>query len=240
MSESYNIMKGPIKILLIEDNVDIQEATCLIFELHWPEARVIQAFKGGEGIALMRVESPDVIILDLGLPDMDGMKVLREIRRFSNIPIIILTVRGEEMDKVRGLELGADDYIVKPFEHEELLVRLGAVLHRQQSEGAPEAGHVSSTKIGIDLENGTVSRDGQPVNLTNTEVNLLKYLVSHEGETLSEMDILNRIWGEEYTDCSEYLQAYIRRLREKLEDNPNNPQLIVKEDDGFKFVQQAA
>lgn len=104
-----------MKVLIIEDSPEIVEAVCLTFELRWPEAKVISTAEGNKGVTLTETESPDLIILDIGLPDIDGFKVLKEIRNFSDIPVIILTVRGEEIDKVRGLELGADDYIVKPF-----------------------------------------------------------------------------------------------------------------------------
>lgn len=245
-------MPEPVKILLIEDNADIREITCLIFEIHWPEAKIIQALKGSEGLALMKTEMPDLVLLDLGLPDMDGMRVLKEIRGYSDIPIIILTVRGEETDKVRGLEMGADDYIVKPFSHKELLARIKVVLHhRQKSSSAakeheytgqpdlPMGGNKSAAnRIVIDFTKDAVYKDGNVVQLTNTELNLLKYLALAPGQFMSANNILAHVWGAEYVDSIAQLKEYIRRLREKLEDDPVNTRILLEEDDGYKYVQE--
>jgi len=225
--------------------------TNLIFEMHMPEARIIPAIKGADGLALMKSESPDMIILDLGLPDMDGMKVLKEIRSYSDIPIVILTIRGDETDKVRGLEMGADDYIVKPFNHNELLARVKAVFRHRGKRGAarikeevkaaPAAARAvpKEKKIKMDVSAGTVQKNGEHVKLSTTELNLLKYLVSHEGKVLSGDDILTKIWGIEYVDCLSNLQQYIRHLREKLEDNPDRPEIIVQEENGYKIARNA-
>jgi len=216
-----------------------------------PEARIIPAIKGADGLALMKSESPDMIILDLGLPDMDGMKVLKEIRSYSDIPIVILTIRGDETDKVRGLEMGADDYIVKPFNHNELLARVKAVFRHRGKRGAarikeevkaaPAAARAvpKEKKIKMDVSAGTVQKNGEHVKLSTTELNLLKYLVSHEGKVLSGDDILTKIWGIEYVDCLSNLQQYIRHLREKLEDNPDRPEIIVQEENGYKIARNA-
>ncbi|TSA54776.1 MAG: DNA-binding response regulator [Dehalococcoidia bacterium] len=245
-------MQGQLKILLIEDNADIREVTCLIFEMHMPEATVIQAVRGTEGLSLMKTEMPDMVILDLGLPDMDGMKVLKEIRSHSDIPIVILTVRGDETDKVRGLEMGADDYIVKPFNHNELLARVRAVLRHRQKGGRdkkkaaiadkPAAGAKTvpvEKRVKVDVSNGLVHKDGEQVKLTATELNLLKYLIAHEGHAISGEDILTKIWGIEYADSTSHLQQYIHHLREKLEDNPDNPEIIVQAENGYKIAQNA-
>jgi len=245
-------MQGQLTILLIEDNADIREVTCLIFEMHMPEARVIQAVKGAEGLSLMKSEQPDMVILDLGLPDMDGMKVLKEIRRQSDIPVVILTVRGDETDKVRGLEMGADDYIVKPFNHNELLARVRAVLrHRQKGGGdkkkaaiagkpAPVAKTVPVEKrVKVDVSKGLVYRDGGQSKLTATELNLLKYLIAHEGMAISGEEILTKIWGVEYADSISHLKQYIRHLREKLEANPDRPEIVVQAEDGYKIAHNA-
>jgi len=231
----------PVKVLVVEDSPEIQEAASLIFELHWPDAIIIQAMKGSEGIEKARLDPPDIILLDLGLPDMDGLRVLKELRSYSNVPVIILTVRGEEMDKVRGLEMGADDYVVKPFAHKELLARMKTVLARR---GTPETGLTGGedktpqaiNNVKIDLNTGTVIRNDKPVKLTSTEYNLLKYLAGQNGKTKSEIDILAHIWGEEYTDCNEYLQVYVKRLREKLEENPSNPRIILKNAEGYRIA----
>jgi two-component system response regulator VicR len=227
-----------MKVLLIEDSKEIQEAIALIFELHWPDAQVIVTGEGSDGISMTETESPDILILDLGLPDIDGFKVLKEVRDFSDIPIIILTVRGEEIDKVRGLELGADDYIVKPFSHMELLARVKAVLRRSH---IPELKEVEKPIIGrdlsIDFASRTISRGGRKLKLTPTEFNLLQCMARNEGKVLTHQTLLTKVWGEEYTDSSEYLKVYIQRLRDKIEDDPSNPKILISERGvGYKFL----
>jgi len=227
-----------LKVLIIEDAPDIVESISLCFELRWPGVKVISTAAGSKGLTLAETESPDVIILDLGLPDMDGLEVLKDVRAFSSVPIIIVTVRGDEMDKVRGLELGADDYITKPFSHIELLARIKAVLRRTyMPELQAEEKPFYSSRLTIDFATRTVTINGQPVRLTPTEYNLLHYLVLNEGAMLTHRALLGKVWGEEYTDSPEYLKVYIQRLRNKLEEDPSNPQLLISERGlGYKFV----
>jgi two-component system KDP operon response regulator KdpE len=190
---------------------------------------------------MVEKESPDIVILDLGLPDVDGFKVLKEIRNFSDIPLIMLTARGEKIDKIRGLELGADDYITKPFGPGELLARIKAVLRRShipELKGA-EMSFVTP-KLAIDFATRTVTKNNQSIKPTPTEFNLLQYLVSNEGKILSHRALLEKVWGEEYTDATDYLKVYIQRLREKLEDDPANPRILLSERGvGYKFVKPA-
>jgi len=244
-------MSERVKILLIEDNADIREITCLIFEIHWSEAQIIQAINGAEGLTMMKSELPDLVLLDLGLPDMDGMRVLKEMRSYSNTPVILLTVRGEETDKVRGLEMGADDYIVKPFSHRELLARIRAVLHHRQkissvvkkqdyadqSDSLRVRNKSAANRIVIDFAKDAVYKDGNIMKLTSTELNLLKHLAVASGQVISANDIISRIWGKEYIGSTSYLQEYMHRLGGKLEDDPGNPKILLKEDDGYKYVQ---
>ena len=227
-----------MKVLIIEDAPDIVESISLCFELRWPEVKVISTAEGSKGLTLAETESPDVIILDLGLPDTDGLEVLKDIRAFSNVPIIIVTVRGDEMDKVRGLELGADDYIIKPFSHMELLARIKAVLRRTRAtELQAEEKSFHSPRLTIDFATRTVTVNGQSVRLTPTEYSLLHYLVLNEGAVLTHRALLGKAWGEEYTDSPEYLKVYIQRLRNKLEEDPSNPQLLISERGvGYKFI----
>lgn len=227
-----------MKILVIEDSPEIIEAISLCFQLRWPEASVVSAINGDTGIEMVETESPDVVILDLGLPDIDGFTVLREIRRFSDVPAIILTIRGNEMDKVRGLELGADDYIVKPFNHAEILARIRAVLRRTTMPQLRDAEEVIiSSELKIDFASSCLHQKGETVKLTPIESNLLHHLVRNEGKTLSHRYLLQRIWGEEYYDATEYLKVYIQRLRSKLEDNPSQPKMLTTErGQGYKFV----
>jgi len=227
-----------LKVLIIEDAPDIVETISLCFELRWPGVKVISTPEGSKGLTLVETESPDVIILDLGLPDMDGLEVLKDVRSFSNVPIIIVTVRGDEMDRVRGLELGADDYITKPFSHMELLARIKAVLRRTLiPELKAEEKSFYSPRLTIDFATRTVTVNGQPVRLTPTEYSLLHYLVLNEGAVLTHRALLEKVWGKEYTDSPDYLKVYIQRLRNKMEEDPGNPQLLISERGlGYKFV----
>ena len=227
-----------MKALVIEDSPDIVEIVSLCFELRWPGVKVISTAEGAKGLTLAKTESPDVIILDLGLPDMDGLEVLKDIRSFSNVAVVILTVRGDEMDKVKGLELGADDYITKPFSHMELLARIQAVMRRTtMPELKTGEKPFHSSRLSIDFATRTVIVDGQPVKLTPTEYNLLYYLVLNEGTVLTHRALLEKVWGEEYADSLEYLKVYIQRLRNKLEEDPANPQLLVSQRGvGYQFV----
>lgn len=239
MNDSPHGGKGPVRILVIEDSEEIQEATRLIFDIHWPEAQILRATRGREGLSLMASQSPDLVILDLGLPDMDGMRVLKEIRESSDVPVIILTVRGEETDKVRGLELGADDFIVKPFGHRELLARIGAVRNRRKVVRNSMEMKVPAKPpraIIVDSATGEAYVNDRLVKMTNTEKSLLKYLASNKGTHLSDEKILADVWGKDYIDCSEYLDVYIRRLREKIEDDTSKPAIILRQKDGYVFT----
>jgi two-component system KDP operon response regulator KdpE len=230
-----------MKVLLIEDNPQVAEAVSLCFEMRWPDTKLISTAKGTKGLILAETESPDVIILDLGLPDIDGFQVLRDIRSFSDVPVIILTARAEEIDKVRGLELGADDYIAKPFSHIELLARIKAVLRRaHMPELKGEEKPFISRRLTVDFVARQVTVDGKPVKLTPTEYNLLRYLVRNEGKVLSHRALLEKIWGEEYTDATDFLKVYIQRLRDKLEVAPSQPKMLITERGvGYKFVRPA-
>ena len=227
-----------MKVMIIEDAVEIVEAVSLCFELRWPGVEVISTTEGKRGVALAKTELLDIIMLDIGLPDIDGFEVLKSIRSFSSVPIIIVTVRGEEIDRVKGLELGADDYVTKPFNHMELLARIQAVLRRtRMPEVTTMEKSFRSPRLTIDFITQTVSVDGQPVKLTPTEYNLLHYLVMNAGTTLTHRALLEKVWGEDYVDSPEYLKVYIQRLRNKLEKTPANPQLLVSQRGvGYQFV----
>ncbi|HJX69777.1 MAG TPA: response regulator transcription factor [Dehalococcoidia bacterium] len=227
-----------MKVLVVEDDPGIIESVSLCFELRWPGANLVSSSAGEKGVELAGTEFPDVIILDLGLPDMDGLEVLRQIRRFSDVPVVILTARGEEMDKVKGLELGADDYITKPFAPAEFLARIKTVLRRSQRT-EPKAGEkpVVRGKLKIDFATREVSLGDRLIKLTPSEYNLLCELVRNEGRVLSNQMLLERVWGPEYTTETEYIKVYIQRLREKLEEEAGNPKMILSERGvGYKFV----
>lgn len=227
-----------MKVLIIEDSPDIVESVSLCLALRWPDVKLIAASRGSQGLTLAETESPGFIILDLGLPDVDGFDVLESIRSFSNVPIIILTVRGDEMDRVRGLEKGADDYITKPFSHLELLARMASVLRRTEHlrmDIARKPFH--SSRLAIDFGSRTVTVAGQPVKLTPTEYNLLAYLVVNEGNVLTHRALLEKVWGEQYVNAPEYLKVYVQRLRNKLEENPAAPKMLITERGvGYRFI----
>jgi DNA-binding response OmpR family regulator len=227
-----------MKVLVIEDDPGIIEVVSLCFQLRWAGTTLASASTGSKGVELVETESPDVVILDIGLPDMDGYQVLREIRRFSDVPVIMLTVRSEDTNIARGLELGADDYITKPFSHIELIARVQAVLRRSQGVSVSEEERpFSSGKLAVDFSRNEVSLEGKPVKLTSTERKLLYHLIRNEGRILSHESLLAKVWGETYIDARDLLRVHIQHLRGKLGDNSESPSVIVTEHGmGYKFV----
>lgn len=222
-------------ILVIDDEPQIQRALRTILSAH--HYRVSVARSGEEGLALAVAEHPDVIILDLGLPDMDGIQVCEQLRLWTQVPIIILSVRSEENDKVRALDKGADDYLVKPFGTEELLARLRVALrHLAKSKGEPESVIVAGD-LSIDLPRHIVLLAGNEVKLTATEFKLLAYLASHANRVLTHQNILNNVWGPEYRDNVEYLRVFMSQLRKKLEIDPKQPEHLISEPGiGYRFI----
>ncbi len=231
-----------MKVLLIEDNSEIVDIVTITLQLRWAEVTLISTFLGNEGVELAKTEQPDLIMLDLGLPDIDGFQVLRQIRDFSDVPVVILTVRGEEMDKIRGLELGADDYITKPFSPGELLARMKALLRRSSiSKATGNVNDKSSVpsikgKLRIDFTSGEVSIGDRLLKLGPREYELLHLLVTNEGAGLSKQALLKKVFPEQEDD-TRFVDVYINKLREKLEEKPERPQMILKEGEtGYKFV----
>jgi len=230
-----------MKVVVIDDSPEIIEVVSLCFQLRWSGATMVSASEGAKGVELVETENPDVVILDIGLPDMDGFQALREIRRFSQVPVIMLTVRDEDTDIARGLELGADDYVTKPFSHIELIARVQAVLRRVQGLPAAEERPFVSGKLLVDFASNEVKVDEKPVKLTSTETKLLHHLIRNEGRLLSHENLLTRVWGEEYRDARDLLRVHIQHLRQKLGDSVESPRIIVTEHGfGYKFVKQAA
>lgn len=231
-----------MKVLLIEDSTEIVDIVAITLKLRWPEVTLVSSFLGKEGVKLVKKELPDIVVLDLGLPDMDGFQVLRSIREFSDVPLVILTVRGDEMDKIRGLELGADDYIVKPFSPAELLARLKALLRRSQvSKTSAKADDKLPTlfikgRLRIDLTSQEVSIDDKLLKLGPREYDLLYCLVTNEGEVVSNQMLLEKVFPENKDDIR-LLEVYMKKLREKLKVNPDDPEIILNEGGmGYKFV----
>ncbi len=226
-----------MKVLVIDDSPEIIEVVSLCFQLRWNGTEVIPASDGAKGLELLEAENPDLVILDIGLPDTDGFQVLREIRRFSQVPVIMLTVRGEDTDVARGLELGADDYVTKPFSHVELMARVQAVLRRAQGLTATEEQPFASGKLWVDFAKNEIKVDGKPIKLTSTEYKLLYHLIKNEGRLLSHENLLTKACGETYRDARDLLRVHIQHLRQKLGDSVESPNIIVTEHGmGYKFL----
>ena len=185
----------------------------------------------------MEREQPDLVLLDISMPGMDGYETLRQIREFSDVPVIMLTARDSVLDKVKGLELGADDYVTKPFDHLELLARVKAVLRRlDMPQPASRAPSFVSDELAVDFASRQVRLRGEPVPLTNIEYKLLYHLVRNAGRVLPHETLLAKVWGREYVDEIDYLRVYVRRLRRKLEDDPDRPRHILTERGvGYRF-----
>ncbi len=230
-----------MKVIVVDDSPEILEVVSLCFQLRWSDAELVSAGTGSAGLELIEAENPDIVILDIGLPDMDGYEVLREIRRFSQVPVIMLTVRGEDTDVARGLELGADDYITKPFSHIELVARVQAVLRRVKGTTVSEEERpFISRKMSVDFTKNEVNVNGKPVKLTSTELRLLYLLLRNEGRLVTHEGLLTKVWGENYVDARDLLRVHIQHLRQKLGDSVESPSIIVTEHGmGYKFVRPA-
>ena len=225
------------RILVADD-----EATLRDFISRNLEARgftVLEASNGLEACALWETEQPELLILDVMMPRMDGLEVCRRVRERSHVPIIVLTALDTESDKVAALDLGADDYLTKPFGVEELLARVRAALRRSQwvAPQSPVPGKQLFRDLEVDLDGHTVRQAGVEVHLTPTEFALLEQLVTNPGKVLTHRMLLQRVWGAEYGDESEYLRVFMGRLRRKLERDPAHPQHLLTEPGvGYKFA----
>ena len=224
-----------MKLLIIEDDQEIVEAISLAFKIRWAEADIVSTHSGRKGIELVEEEMPDVIILDLGLPDMNGFDVLKAIRQFSRIPVLIVTARGEETDVIKGLEWGADDYITKPFRQLELLARVKAHIRRQSQPSE----QLTVGKYKLISETGQFFKSGKQINLTITESLILNHLMSNAGQVIMRSNLIEAVWGGDYPGANDSLKVHIRRLRAKIEDDPGEPRLIItKPGVGYSFAKQ--
>jgi len=205
-----------MRILAVDDEPEVIEVVKLCFHLRWPEAEVIAASTGQEALTAIEGQAPDLVLLDIMLPDIDGFQVCEEVRRFSDVPIIMLTARDAEVERVRGLEMGADDYITKPFSHLELLARSRAVLRRYQNQPPAVGETFQSGNFQMDYATRRVTVEDKQVRLTPIEYGLLYHLTRNAGRVLPHRTLLAKVWGHEYTSELEYLKVYIRRLRNKL------------------------
>jgi len=218
-----------MKVLVVDEETDVARLISISFSMQQPNWEIITAADGQEGLNAVEREQPALVLLDVGLPDMSGFEVLRQIRLFSDVPVIMLTVHDDELSKVHGLELGADDYVTKPFSHLELMARVRAVLRRTQALPMTQEDPFVSKDLTVDFARREVMRRGELVPLTTTEYHLLYHLVRNAGQVLTHEILLARVWGREYVDEINYLKVYISRLRAKLEDDPRDPQHILTE-----------
>ena len=213
-----------MKVLIIEDDRRMVEVISLAFQIRWPEVNVISTDLGEKGLGMVETEYPDVVILDLGLPDISGFEVLKQIRLFSAVPIIISSVMGEEEDVVRGLEWGADEYIIKPFRQLEFLARIKAVIRRQQLPEEEPPIVYGSLHFGLSMSKLFYGK--KEISLTRTEALILYHLMKKRGDVMTYSRFSEVVWGDDYPGATESLRVYIRRLREKLETDPHCPRLI--------------
>jgi len=216
------------KILVIDDDTTL--LSLLRQSLERAGYQVITATNGLTGLQQLYDQRPDLVILDVMMPRMDGWETCSRIREVSQVPIIMLTAKDEEADKIKGFTYGVDDYVTKPFSFAELTARVGAILHRMRRPAPirPPSVHVAGDLL-IDMENRRVMRKGKPVELTPTEFRLLAVLVENAGRVLSHEQLLTRVWGYEYAGDTGYVKRYIWYLRQKLEDDPGKPQYIITE-----------
>jgi len=218
-----------MKLLVVDEEPGVVRVVRAAFRMQEPSWEVLDAACGIDAINMAVTEQPDMILLDIEMPELNGFEVLREIRRFSDIPVIMLTVRDDEISKVTGLELGADDYITKPFGYLELVARVRAVLRRAEKAPFTDEGKLVCGDMEIDFDTRAVVIAGAETPLTNTEYRLLYHLARNAGRPLSHETLLARVWGHEYTDEINYLKVYINRVRAKIEPNPKNPCYILTE-----------
>lgn len=227
--------ESPPHILLIEDEKPIRRF--LNTALQVENMRVFEAETGQQGLIEASTRKPDLLIIDLGLPDREGIEVIREIRTWSNAPIIVLSARTQEQEKVQALDAGADDYLTKPFGVAELLARIRAHLRRHQSPVALTEHEVHFGEVKIDLASRSVTRGEQPVHLTPIEYRLLSVLIRHAGKVLTHRQLLKEVWGPNHSESSHYLRIYMGHLRQKLEQNPAQPQHLLTETGvGYRLI----
>lgn len=227
-----------MKILVVDDDPDVVESVRLAFLLHWRDIDVLSAASGEAALDRVEQDLPDLVLLDIGLPDLDGYQVLTQLRAFSDVPVVMLTARDDTLDKVKGLELGADDYVTKPFDHLELLARVRAVLRRLDIPApVSRAPSFRAGDLEVDFAAQEARLYGAPLSLTPTEYKLLYHLVRNAGRILPHGTLLAKVWGREYVDEVDYLRVYIRRLREKLGDDSEHPRYIRTERGlGYRFL----
>ena len=235
-----------LRVLIADDARDVAEVVAFGARMNWPDCAVTLADDGEEALRRFQEERPDLVILDVSMPPPDGYEVCRRIRSLSSVPILMLTVHDETLDKVRALDLGADDYLTKPFDHIELLARMRALVRRSASGAgrgpaesalSPATGRFVADGFDLDFATREVCVSGRRVLLTSTEYRLLEALVRGAGTAVSHRALLERAWGPEYGGDTQYLKVFIGRLRRKLGDDPEHPHFIQTEwGIGYRFV----
>jgi DNA-binding response OmpR family regulator len=214
-----------MKIVVIEDDIEIVDSVSLTIRMVWPESNIISTGLGKEGIDLVSNEKPDINILDLGLPDISGFEVLKQIRLFSVVPILVLTVRAEEQNVVKALEMGADEYIVKPFRQMEFLARLRLLLRKHEPSYIKSRFSIGNWQF--DHYNHKLIHNDKEVHLSNTESTILSHLFLNKRKVVTFSSLANILWEDEYPGCKDAIQVYIRRLRKKIEINASQPKIIL-------------
>jgi two-component system, OmpR family, response regulator VicR len=216
--------KHPMKILVIEDDPQIVEVVTTVIQIRWPEAEVISTHLGKRGLELIAEESPSVVILDIGLPDISGYEVIKSIRLFSGVPLVILSSRDKEVDIVRGLELGADDYVTKPFRHMELISRVKTAMRRSPDAKAQQ---MKLGELRYDPAILEVFWKGKTIVLTHTEGDIFHLLMKNADHVVTYSSLAKAVWGNDYVGATEALKVHIRRMREKIEVDPDKARLIL-------------
>ena len=223
------------QVLLVEDEREIRRFVRSALEAE--KFRVCEAETAQRGLIEAGTRKPDLVILDLGLPDRDGTDLIRDLRTWTQVPILVLSARVDESDKIEALNAGADDYLTKPFGTGELLARVRAMLRRTALSPGRDSPVCEFGSVRVDLVNHTVIRDGEPVHLTPVEFRLLAHLVAHPGRMITHRQLLREVWGPSHVEDSHYLRIYMGRLRQKLESDPARPRHFVTETGiGYRFV----
>lgn len=233
--QSVNTQRKGKRILVVDDEPRMIGFIRMNLELE--DHHVVEAHSGLEALDAVRTQLPDIVLLDVMMPELDGFETLRMLREFSDIPVIMLTAKGEENDKVYGLELGADDYITKPFGPRELSSRIKAIFRRIEKPTTDEAVLRIDDRLSVDFNQREVIVNGEHIKLRPTEYRLLYHLIKNEGWTVPHDQLLQKVWGYEYRDEAHYVRLYVNYLREKIEEDPSNPHYIITERGvGYRFI----
>lgn len=233
--QSVNTQRKGKRILVVDDEPRMIGFIRMNLELE--DHHVIEAHSGLEALDAVRTQLPDLVLLDVMMPELDGFETLRMLREFSDIPVIMLTAKGEENDKVYGLELGADDYITKPFGPRELSSRIKAIFRRIEKPTTEEAVLKIDDRLSVDFNQREVIVNGEHIKLRPTEYRLLYHLIKNAGWTVPHDQLLQKVWGYEYRDEAHYVRLYVNYLREKIEEDPSNPRYIITERGvGYRFI----